>query len=104
VAPFLKRATTLLVVFTALTVAAFAAERGVRRRVEPVYPELARRMHLSGSVKLEVAITSGGNVRNVNARGGNPLLVQAATDAIKKWQFEPGPEETKEITFEFKAQ
>lgn len=103
-APFLKRATTLLVVFTALTVAAFAADRGVRRRVEPVYPELARRMHLSGLVKLQVSITSGGSVWNVIARGGNPLLVEAATDAVKKWQFEPGPAEVKEITFEFKAQ
>lgn len=79
------------------------AERKVIVRIAPVYPELAKRMHVSGVVKLEVVIRPNGNVRSTKVVGGNPVLIQAASDAIYKWKFEAAAVETTEViqlTFE----
>jgi TonB family protein len=77
--------------------------RKVIIRIAPVYPELAKRMHVSGVVKLEVVIRANGNVKSTKVVGGNPVLIQAAADAIYKWKFEVAPAETTEViqlTFE----
>jgi TonB family protein len=71
-------------------------ERKVVNRIAPIYPELAKRMHVSGVVKLEVVIRPNGNVKSTKVVGGNPVLIQAATDAVQKWKFEAAPEETTE--------
>jgi TonB family protein len=68
--------------------------RKVKTRVAPVYPELAKRMSLSGVVRIEVTVTSKGDVKNTKLVGGHPLLAGAALDAVKKWRFEAGPEES----------
>jgi TonB family protein len=73
------------------------AVRKVLSKIAPVYPELARRMHVSGTVKLEVVIRADGNVKSTKALGGNPVLILAATDAVRKWKFEATSEETTEI-------
>ncbi len=76
--------------------------RKVKTRVEPVYPEIAKRMHISGTVKLEVVVGTNGSVKDSKAVGGHPLLVNAATDAVKRWKFEPATTETSgtvEFTF-----
>lgn len=78
-------------------------ERKVVNRIAPIYPELAKRMHVSGVVKLELVIRPNGNVKSTKVVGGNPVLIQAATDAVQKWKFEAAPEETTEVvqlTFE----
>jgi TonB family protein len=79
------------------------AARKVIIRIAPVYPELAKRMHVSGVVKLEVVIRANGSVKSTKVVGGNPVLIQAAADAINKWKFEAAPAETTEViqlTFE----
>jgi len=73
------------------------AERKVIERVAPVYPDLARRTHLSGVVKLEVVIRPNGTVKSVRAVGGNPVLIESAASAVEKWRFEMAREETIEI-------
>ena len=75
--------------------------RKVKSKVSPVYPELARRMSISGVVKVQVVVAPNGSVKSTKIVGGHPLLVNAATDAIKKWRFETGSEETTGIV-EFK--
>jgi TonB family protein len=67
--------------------------RRAKSRVEPVYPELARRMHLSGTVKIEVIVAPNGTVKEARVVGGHPVLAGAALDAAKKWRFEPSPSE-----------
>ena len=68
----------------------------------PEYPELARQMKVTGKVKIETTIAADGHVTNTRVVGGSPLLVTAATDAIKKWRFDPAAKETTEvIEFEF---
>lgn len=76
-------------------------QRKVKTRVEPAYPELARRMHIEGVVKVEVTVAANGSVKEAKAVGGHPLFVAAALDAIKKWRFEPGTAESTGIV-EFK--
>jgi len=75
--------------------------RKVRSKIAPSYPELARRINLRGSVKLFVVVLPNGNVKDTKVMGGNPILVNAAIDALKKWKFEPSPDETSG-TIEFK--
>ena len=77
--------------------------RKAKTKVAPVYPELARRMSITGTVKLSVVVAPNGTVKSSKLVGGHPLLVNAAVDAIKKWKFEPGAEESTGIV-EFKFQ
>lgn len=78
-----------------------AADRKVQRQVAPQYPSLARQFNASGVVKLSVEVAPGGEVRTVKVLGGNPLLIQAAQDAVRKWKYEATKETTTE-TVEFK--
>lgn len=72
-------------------------KRKVKTKVAPAYPELARRMNVTGKVKIEVVITPDGKVKSFRTIGGHPLLVQACQDAVKDWKFLPAPEETTQI-------
>jgi TonB family protein len=77
-------------------------KRRVKSKTAPTYPELARRMNVSGKVKIEVIITPDGHVRSTRVLGGHPLLVQVCQDAVKEWKFFPSPEETTQIVeFDF---
>ena len=79
-------------------------KRKVKARVAPVYPDLAKRMNVTGKVKIEVVITPEGRVKTTRAVGGHPLLVQVCQDAVREWKFAPAPEETTQIVeFEFRA-
>ena len=73
------------------------AERKVVSKVAPNFPELARRMHVQGSVKLEIMVRPDGGVKSTRVIGGNPVLIQAAVDAVAKWKFEISSGETTEI-------
>lgn len=73
------------------------SERKVAARVAPVYPELARKMHIHGVVKVEVIVRPNGSVKSTRVLGGNPVLVDAAQDAVGKWKFEAAQGETTEV-------
>jgi TonB family protein len=93
---------TVALLFTAVLAFGQAAsvdesKRKVRERVAPVYPELARRMSVSGKVKIEVAVTPDGHVRSSKVIGGHPLLVQACQAALKDWKFSPASDETNVV-------
>ena len=68
--------------------------RKVKTQVAPVYPDLARRMRITGTVKVKVAIAPNGTVKDATLVGGHPLLANGALDAVRKWRYETGPEET----------
>ena len=94
--------TALLGTFAALTGhAQQALERRVKSKVSPTYPELARKMGLAGVVRLEVTVAQNGTVKDTKVIGGNPILVNAATDAVKKWRFEAANDESTQVV-EFK--
>lgn len=81
-----------------LSLGASTAEgRKVRSRVNPVYPELARRVNASGTVRLEIQVAPNGEVKAVKALGGHPLFIPAAEDAIRKWRYEPSSDTTTTV-------
>ena len=77
-------------------------KRKVKSKTAPTYPDLARRMNVSGKVKIEVVIAADGHVKTPRVVGGHPLLVQTCQDALKEWKFAASSEETTQIVeFEF---
>jgi len=59
-------------------------------RVEPAYPETARRLHLSGLVMLQAIINTSGRVEELRVtRSAGALLDAAAISAIEKWIYRP---------------
>lgn len=71
--------------------------RRAKTKVDPAYPELARKMNLSGTVKIEVTVAPNGAVKEARVVGGHPVLASAAQDAARKWRFEPASTESKGI-------
>jgi TonB family protein len=61
----------------------------VLNRIEPEYPDDARQQKIQGPVVLDVRITPAGRVQEVTLVMGQPLLVQAAKDAVQQWRFKP---------------
>jgi protein TonB len=59
------------------------------RRVEPKYPELARRARISGVVILKVTVDEEGDVSEVRVLRGLPLLQEAAVEAVRQWKYSP---------------
>ncbi|MFB3813884.1 MAG: energy transducer TonB [Terriglobales bacterium] len=88
----------LVAVLTLFVSPALAVEgRKLKVKVQPSYPELAKRMRLTGTVRVEVTIAPTGKIKATRVIGGNPVLVEAAIDALRKWKYEPGADETTEI-------
>ncbi len=58
-------------------------------RVEPEYPELARRTRVQGMVLLQVTVNERGLVSRVDVLRGHRLLNQAAVDAVRQWRYSP---------------
>lgn len=76
--------------------------RRAKNKVAPVYPELAHKMNISGTVKIEVVVAPNGTVKQARIVGGHPVLATAALDAAKKWKFEPSSaDSTGIIDFKF---
>jgi TonB family protein len=76
--------------------------RRAKNKVPPLYPELARKMNISGTVKIEVTVATNGTVKEARVVGGHPVLANSALEAAKKWRFEPAPaESTGVIEFKF---
>jgi protein TonB len=57
--------------------------------VPPIYPPLASKARVSGTVVLEATLTAQGVVDQIRVVSGHPLLTEAAIDAVKQWQYEP---------------
>jgi TonB family protein len=72
-------------------------KRRTRAKNPVVYPELARKMRISGKVKIELMIAADGHVKSARAVGGHPVLVQSCLDSVKDWKFESAPEESTQI-------
>jgi anaerobic magnesium-protoporphyrin IX monomethyl ester cyclase len=58
-------------------------------RVMPVYPPSAEKEHVQGDVLLDVTLNEDGTVEGISLIDGNPLLVEAATSAVKQWRYQP---------------
>ena len=77
--------------------------RKLRKSVAAAYPELARKNNIHGIVRLQIVITPDGRVKETKPLGGNPVLVDAFTQAVLKWEYEPaGHSSTIVVMGEFK--
>ena len=76
--------------------------RKLKVSVPPEYPELARKMNIQGVARVLLTVASDGRVVGVKELGGNPVLVAALTQAVRKWKYESADRESEiEVRFEF---
>jgi TonB family protein len=61
----------------------------ITKRVEPIYPPLAKQARVSGQVRFTLIIAKDGTVRNVELISGHPLLVPSALEAVKQYVYVP---------------
>ena len=74
----------------------------VYERMEPLYPEEARKARISGIVIVETKIDENGSVVDVKVLKSLPFgLDQAAVDAVKQWKFRPGTKDGQPIAVTF---
>lgn len=59
------------------------------RKVDPVYPPLARQARIQGTVRYSVAIGKDGLPISIQLISGHPLLVPAATEAVRQYIYQP---------------
>jgi TonB family protein len=86
----------------AIGVPSRSAERKLITRVEPDYPETLKRLNIGGTVRLQVSISAKGKVEEVELLGGNPILGESATAAVKKWVYAAGRSRTiAEVSISF---
>jgi TonB family protein len=71
--------------------------RRVVHKVVPNYPELAKKMNLTGTVRVLATVSPDGTVRSLEAVGGSPVLIRATEDSVYKWKFATAATETKEV-------
>jgi len=55
----------------------------------PIYPPLAKQIHLQGDVSVEVIIAPDGRVESARVVSGHPMFSQFAKEAALGWRFEP---------------
>lgn len=87
---FVLRGAVLALMLAVGLPAGAANDRAVKSKVPPVYPELAKRMKITGVVKVEATVDADGKVTGVKTLSGNSALTNAAEDAVRKWKFATG--------------
>lgn len=92
------KALALLAIVLILSAADSRAQesRKIISHPAPVYPEAAKRLSLSGTVKVQLVIASDGHIKikEVKVIGGHPLPVAAVQEALKDWKYEPAKTES----------
>jgi len=79
-----------------------AEDRAIKTRVAPVYPELAKRMRITGVVRVEATVDPTGKVTAVKSLSGSHVLSPAAEDAVSKWKYAPADAaSTEEVNINF---
>jgi len=59
------------------------------RKVQPMYPPLARQARIQGTVVLQAQISKNGDIENLQLVSGHPMLAPAAIEAVKQWKYKP---------------
>jgi TonB family protein len=105
---------TLLPAFTIQTATAAMlrvpedeAKRSIVNKAAPTMPAIAKQVHITGKVLVDLTVAEDGSVEKVDVVSGNPVLSSAAVVAGKKWTFKPFLVEGKpekalvRVTFDF---
>jgi len=94
----------LLVLLAAGSVSAqeISSSRKVVKTVAAQYPSVLKRRGIGGTVRMRVLVTPSGTVKDVQILGGNPILADCATKAVKQWMFIAAEkEETVDVSVGF---
>jgi TonB family protein len=86
-----KKLIFLLPIATFCLFAATLLHADTRKAVKtlpPVYPSIAAKMRIEGTVKLDITIDPDGSVSDIKVVSGHQLLAPAAVEAVKKWHYE----------------
>ena len=59
------------------------------KKVPPVYPPMALRIHREGTVELLATISKQGTITAVKVLSGDAMFVKPAADAVKQWKYRP---------------
>lgn len=79
-----------------------SSSRKAKLSPPPEYPELARKLNIQGLARVLVTAAPDGKVVAVKELGGNPILVSALVQAVKKWKYEPADHASEiEVKFDF---
>jgi bla regulator protein BlaR1 len=70
------------------------------KKVNPEYPEAAKKAHIQGQVILRATISKDGDVENLQIVSGHPQLVPSAIDAVKQWKYQPYLQHGKPVEVE----
>src|SRR5215470_14788158 len=77
-------------------------ERKILKKTEPEYPAVLRDKGIGGTVRLRVTVKPDGTVKDVQVLGGNAVLAESASRAVKQWHFAPADHEAAtEVTIHF---
>jgi TonB family protein len=76
-----------------------AADALLTNRVEPEYPDAARRSHIQGTVTVDTLVGADGKVLEANALSGSPQLTEAAAAAVRQWRYKPHVVNGKKVAF-----
>lgn len=94
----------LLAMALILGVANLQAQEGRRAlsNPAPAYPEVAKKLRLVGTVKVQILIAVDGRIKEKRFIGGHPVLVNAVEETLKNWKYAPASGETEtQLEFNF---
>ena len=80
----------------------------LKSKVDPTYPDEARKNRIQGKVAMRIRVDRQGNVSDVKFVAGPAELADAAIAAVKQWKYEPIAlngeiiEMETQVTIEFK--
>jgi len=88
--------------FVCASLLAQETDRRLVKKIEPEYPTVLKDRGIGGVVRLKVLVRMDGTIKDVQVIGGNTILVEAATKAVKQWRYAIAERETTlEITVQF---
>lgn len=67
---------------------------GIVKKVEPIYPPIARTARMEGTVVVDAVILKDGSVSEVKVlSSSNAMFDRACLDAVRQWRFTPGSQD-----------
>jgi TonB family protein len=72
-----------------LAISAGVAMGLLTQKTAPVYPEIAKKARVSGTVQLDATISKAGKVEDLHVLSGPIMLQGAALEAVRSWRYRP---------------
>jgi len=74
---------------TRIKISGNIAKSQLKHKVQPIYPQEARDQRIQGTVRLHAVLTTAGKVQQLDIVSGDPLLAEAAVEAVRQWEYKP---------------